>query len=223
MGFLSKALGYATGGVVGDDPYGGTFTQFIPGIGDSIAQEKANQGNLAESALNRKFQERMSSTAYQRGMEDMKKAGLNPTLAYMQGGASAPTGSTATVQSAPKTALADMALKATTGIGGLTQQRTALEQQNTLNQSSIQLNATTAAKNVADAQRTRAETKGLGKKASEGELWDKFYKKINSVLDTSAKDQSMYKKMMDTVEKGKQNLKNSKNEKAKEALLKPLY
>jgi len=40
------------------------------------------------------FQKNMSNTSYQRGMEDMKKAGLNPILAGKMGGASTPGGAT---------------------------------------------------------------------------------------------------------------------------------
>lgn len=55
----------------------------------------ANDARADESEANRSFQERMRSTSYQVAMEDMRKAGLNPMLAYSQGGASVPSGSMA--------------------------------------------------------------------------------------------------------------------------------
>lgn len=56
---------------------------------------KTNDFNAWQSQMNRDYQERMSSTAWQRGVADMRAAGINPMLAVSQGGATAPSGSSA--------------------------------------------------------------------------------------------------------------------------------
>lgn len=71
--------------------------EIIGSVIQGAFQRDANQQNIkAASDANAKqeaFQERMSSTAYQRARKDMEAAGLNPALAYQQGGASSPAGS----------------------------------------------------------------------------------------------------------------------------------
>ena len=73
---------------------------FIPallgGAASLIGGVMGNRNRSQEAVKNRQFQERMSNTSWQRGVADMEAAGLNPALAYSQGGASSPSGSLAT-------------------------------------------------------------------------------------------------------------------------------
>lgn len=68
-------------------------------------QRSTNAANLQIAREQMQFQERMSSTAHQREVQDLLKAGLNPVLSASHGGASTPGGASAVMQSVVGAAL----------------------------------------------------------------------------------------------------------------------
>lgn len=72
----------------------------LSGILGNASARQAQGFNSREAQKQRDFEERMSSTSWQRGVQDMRAAGLNPMLAFQEGGASTPGGSAASGQGA---------------------------------------------------------------------------------------------------------------------------
>ena len=81
-------------------------------VGGALLSAKGGRDtNSANAAMSREqmaFQERMRNTQYQAAVKDMKAAGINPMVAYSQGGAASPGGAAIAMQN-PNQAFGDAA------------------------------------------------------------------------------------------------------------------
>lgn len=148
------------------------------GAASAFGQSSANRSNRAASREQMDFQERMSNSAWQRGMEDMRKAGLNPVLAGKLGGASAPVGAQASAQNAM------------TGFSGSTAR--ALEARrlsadiDNLNALNSQIKSQTML-NSANAIKSSAETNILNTTRGKDKFWSSVYEVPNNIINSAKK------------------------------------
>lgn len=136
----------AAGGILG--PLGSLGGAIIGGLFSARGQDKANKANLAMAQKQMDFQERMSGSAIQRRMKDLKLAGINPILAG-KFDASTPAG-----------AMARMENVGAAGVEGASKgSGTALAV--AMGRSTIELQGSQTAKNLAEAKNISEKLPGI--------------------------------------------------------------
>lgn len=215
MGFFSGIADVFKGvtGAIGDifspvtDLIAGA-SPLISGASSYIGQQGANEMNRQIANDQMTFQRDMSNTSYQRATKDLMNAGLNPMLAYSQGGASSPGGASARMEDAATPAI-NSALAAKNYKLAEARNKAEIdnmEETNTNIKSQTALNVATAAKAQADANLSTATAAKVVAGQPEQEMWGDVFKSIRSYTNPASsaatnKPGGMWDKMKDFLKK----------------------
>lgn len=154
MSIEGAASGAAAGSTFG--PAGAVAGALIGGAASIFGGNEANAASAREAAKNRTFQREMSWTAHQRGVEDLRKAGLNPILSAK--GAAAPMAGGA--QGQMQNAVAPGVASALDSLR-LKKEIKAVDSQTALNKINEEVGKQTAMKTAYSAENVRKQNEAL--------------------------------------------------------------